>query len=255
MKKFAFLPLAAIVALGACNDATMLVAPEGANFELVDATQKVVNGANIDIYAKFVVEVGTGNTVTIGDDDQPVPGMNSEGKPHGLCYSGGRWQNPSNKKFAAKVPHDHCRVVGEELIVGLESITGKHFTQNHGSGDNRRTSVGVNFNESGTMFVKWNAASGQEQNRKMEAGGIVDAVAVDKDGNPQGTFRFDLEDQYDGDTTNRFADYENETEGGGEGTFGLSGAITATYTYPVGKPGPNGELTKPVSGVIYWIER
>jgi hypothetical protein len=252
MKKFAFLPLAVIVALGACNDATTLVAPEGPNFELVDATQKVVSGANIDIYAKFVVEVGTGNTITIGDDDQPVPGMNSEGKPHGLCYSGGRWQNPSNKKFAAKVPHDHCRVVGEELIVGLESITGKHFVEQHAGG--ARTSVGVNFNETGTLQVKWNGAANVTANHKMEAAGRVHAVAVDQDGNPHGTFTFNL-DQYDGGTTNLFADYENETEGGGEGTFGLSGAITATYTYPVGKPGPNGELTKPVSGVIYWIER
>jgi hypothetical protein len=247
MKKFAFASLAAIVALSACNDATTVAGPNGPSFELTNGAHLRVTDANVELIATFKVDV-QGGTVYLGTEEG-VPGINSEGNPHGTCFIGGRWQNPSNRKFAAKVPHSHCTVVGVERQIGLEPITAAHWTQDHGSGTGLRTSFRIELNEAGTMFVNWHAASGTVANREMRAGGIVEAFGKEVGGGRHGTFTFDLADFAEAPKdVNLFGEYEAQTEDGGMTVFGLSRSIEATFTHPDGR-------TETVDGTLYWTEK
>jgi hypothetical protein len=246
MKKLLVLPIAAVVAFAACSEQEPF-GPERPQFELVDGTQIRVTGANIDVIATFKVDV-EGGVVYLGTETG-VPGFDSDGNPHGACFTGGRWQNPSNKKFAARVPHNHCTVVGVERQVGLESITAAHWTQDHGTGTGLRTSFKLALNEAGSLFVEWNAAPGQEKNRVMLAEGTVVAHGIGDDGMRYGTFTFDLADfAAEPTNVNLFGEYEAQTEDGGLTVFGLSRSITATFTHPNG-------VTETVDGTLYWTER
>jgi hypothetical protein len=246
MKKLLVLPFAAVVAFAACGEQEPF-GPERPQFELVDGAQTRVTGANVDLVATFKVE-SQGGVVYLGTDEG-VPGFDSEGNPHGTCFTGGRWQNPSNKKFAARVPHTHCTVIGVERQIGLEPITAAHWTQAHGTGTNLRTSYKLALDELGTMFVEWHAASSQESNREMRAGGEVIAHGATADGQRYGRFTFDLAAfAATPKDVNLFGEYEAQTEDGGITVFGLSRSITATFTHPDGR-------TENVAGTLYWTER
>jgi hypothetical protein len=239
MRKFV-VPVLSLLVVGACADAPTAVAPELASFELVDETQKRTSNANISLFATFTLEISGGPAIR-----EAGPGINSEGKEIGACHAGGRWLNPSNKKYAAAVPHSHCMTVAAARTISLEPITAAHWTQLHAGG--ARSSLKVALDEAENLLVEWNGASAVTSNHQMEAKGVVHAHAVDQHGVRHGTFTFDLAQYAAPGGTNLFGEYEAETEGGGDTVFGLSQVIQATYTAP--------DLsTQLVPGTIYWTE-
>jgi hypothetical protein len=238
MKKLFVLPVAAIVALGACNDVAPVAGPDGANFQLVDETLRRTSG-NADVVATFTVEITGGVAYRAAG----TPGINAEGNEVGTCFEGGRWQNPSNRKFAAKVPHDHCVTVSPSRMISLEPITSS-ITYDGALGRSGNTATEIFFsNLNATNYtVKWHSVSG------MSGSGLINAIAVDEDGEAYGRFTFDLADFATGNTLgNLFQAYEDATENGGVQNFGLNKEITATYHNPDG-------TTKQVTGYLIWVQ-
>jgi hypothetical protein len=239
MKKLFVLPLAAL-ALAACENTSnsFLTAPDGANFQLVDETLRRTTG-NAEVVATFSVEI-TGGTTT---RQAGSPGINAEGQEVGTCFEGGRWQNPSNKKFAAKVPHDHCVMVAPSRMISLEPITSSiTYDQRLGMSANTATEIFFSNLNASNYTVKWHSQSG------MSGSGLINAIAVDQDGNAHGSFEFNLAEFGTGNTLgNLFQTYEDETENGGVENFGLHKEITATYFNPDG-------TTMPVKGYLIWVK-
>jgi len=257
MKKFAFLSLAAIVALGACNDATTLVAPESANFELVSGGMDRAD-ANVEIVASF--------TYTIESNALPYresgPAVNPAGNVVGTCVEGGAMRNPAGKVTGAR-PHPHCMGgdVTEELLISLEPISGTHEIHCHHNNDceggNRiyQEADKVTFDGLGNLFVTYNKVQNhQPRNWFMQGSGVIVAWAVDQYGNRHGTFTFNL-DQFSniasGVDANPAADLFDHFNIAEEGepeyiVWGLNKSISGTYTYP------DGVRTAPVSGWIHW---
>jgi hypothetical protein len=245
MKRFGLIPLAAVVAIGACQDSPTIVIPDAAHFELVSGGIAREN-ANIEIVATF--------THTIqGDRPYRESGdaVNPSGHVVGECVAGGAMRNPAGKITGAR-PHPHCMNSGaEELIIGLEPISGQHETYCHAScgNDNRRLADKVTFNSAGDMFVTYNRESAVASNWYMQAQGLIVAHAIDQYGNRHGTFSFDLS-QFAGSAGGADLFDENTnigTELDPVYVWGLDRAITATYTAP-----DNTET--PVQGWIYWDE-
>jgi hypothetical protein len=237
MKKLFVLPVATIVALGACSDVVSVAGPEGPNFQLVDPSLRLETG-NADVIATFSYTIPGDPGFRAGE-----PGVNSEGREIGWCAEdgSGKWQNPSNKKWANAVPHAHCMNEGaDEKRITLEKITSQYVSVERGAGANVFTVTDLFFsNRTDTLSVRWHGQSTQ-----MTGVGEVHARAVDQYGSVHGHFVFDLSDL--SGKTNYFAEYEATVEGAGVCVFGLSETITATYS----APGDN--VGKPVPGTLYW---
>jgi hypothetical protein len=259
MKKIILVPIAAIVALGACDDVAPVAGPQGPNFELVSGGMDRAN-ANVRIVASFTYTI-EGNALPYRESG---PAINPAGNTVGMCVEGGAMRNPAGKVTGAR-PHPHCMGgdISEELLISLEPIWGTHEIfchhneNNCTSNDNRRAQLAdkVTFNAAGTMFVTYNKEENhQARNWFMEGTGEIVAWAVDQHGNRHGTFTFNLNDftnvasGSDADpAANLFDHFDIAREGEPEYiVWGLSKSITATYTYP------DEVTTVPVDGWIHW---
>jgi hypothetical protein len=238
MKKLVFVPMVAVLALGACSEGAEILNPGSPDFALVDEALRLTTG-NAEVVATFTVELAGGVATRAAGS----PGINAEGDEVGTCFEGGRWQNPSNKKFAAKVPHDHCVTVSPSRMISLEPITSS-ITYDSRIGMSANTATEIFFsNLNATNYtVKWHSVSG------MSGSGLINAIAMDQDGEAHGRFTFDLADFATGNSAgNLFEAYEDATENGGIENFGLNKEITATYHNPDG-------TTELVTGYLIWIK-
>jgi hypothetical protein len=234
MKKLIFVPLAAFALLFAACSETSTEAM-GPQFQLVDESLRLTTG-NADVIATFEYTIAGEPGIIIN-----APGINSEGKEIGWCNADGtgRWLNPSSKKYAAKLPHDHCVTTSTaSRVVRLEQITSKYESKVVGQG---HTVVNLYLsNQEDSFKVVWNSNGGN-----IDALGVIHARAIDQNNVVWGKFVFDLADF--GGSTNHFAEYEHSTEGGGTCVFGLNKTIYAQYWAP-GATAP----TASVPGKLYW---
>lgn len=230
------LSLAAVLLAAACAEppTAVHISPGGPDFELVNEELQRRSG-NVSVLATFRVEF-PGGTIVVGDDENPVPGVNDEGKELGWCYSGGRWLNPSGKNFSKSVPHTHCIRTAEGRVITLEGITARHVAEVRGGKNNQFVVEDLDFGPDDELRVRWHGQAG-----KMMAEGLIVAHAVDQSGTRHGTFTFDLA-QYAA-AENLFGMYE--LVAGGESVYGLPRPIMATYN------GPDGN-TVDVEGSLYW---
>jgi len=199
MKKFTFVPLAAIVALGACNDATTLVAPDSANFELVNVSERVaadqVNAlVRLSFAIPFEVEVpggGTGQLIPVAQPDGVALNFSGNQSNAGTCQAG-TWKNKNGKGMGGTInkPHPHCTVWQDEggtttemVNVVLEPISARYYRHNDNqwrlaftnqSGDNGKVLVKDNEDLTGNgTIVAWAVF---ENNPEQRVGQITIAL-------------------------------------------------------------------------------
>lgn len=273
MKKLAFLPLTALAFTAACDDTKSPVAPEGANFELVDKDSRVLTAdINAHVYGTFSLNFGGGATTVVGrTGDGIIPGNQ---KVSGRCEAG-LWFNPQGKPTAGTYnkPHPHCvqTVSGQTIQVVLEPISVDWG--NAGQSDNeflrftKEGALDANGNEIKVKYV----GAGNCPPRKAEAGecridpngdktsgeGIIRAFAIDAVTKARvGTLTFNLAD-FTTTSGNLFAT---------ECTVGavtisstnttdllrcLPHVFSATYE-PLAQGGV-GTTTNNVQGFLYWV--
>jgi hypothetical protein len=258
MKKFAFIPLAAIVALGACNDATTLLSPNGVNFELVDATQRVNDtDVNAHVYGSFsnlsfTYKVGTPGGA--GPIESGVAlGFPGNPKNAGTCDMG-LWINPQGKRTSGTMakPHPHC--VGttegsqseENMVVVLEPISAKFTTdEDRTSGQTWKREL-----ELGTELSAKVAGNGA----KTEASGVIVAWAIDastlSSGAPVrvGQISFNL-NQFASDDEN-FFEKECSLSAEEDSPRCLNNVIDATFTPSAAYA--DKLSARDVTGFLYW---
>lgn len=143
--RFSFLAaLALAVTLTACSDT--LLAPDSANFELVDTGDRIdKDDVNARVYLSFAIPFeieipggGTGAIVPTAQADGPALNFPGPAKNAGSCESG-TWKNKNGSGMGGTEanPHPHCTIWIEEggstfetIYVVLEPISAYYEVKN-----------------------------------------------------------------------------------------------------------------------------
>jgi len=114
MKKFAFVPLAAIVALGACSDASQFMAPNDLDLKAASPNTTIS---------------GTVSIVAAGTGWERIDGENGSCNP-----LTGEWTNPAGNTAGAVPRLDKCVLAGAPQVVGvLDGVTATYVQARSGN--------------------------------------------------------------------------------------------------------------------------
>jgi hypothetical protein len=178
-KTWIALPVAAIMTVGllACDTNPAGLAPEGANRQLVDESQRIADNAADLVYAYATFSISQEGQAPYRDVGSP--GINGAGKEMGKCLASGRWENPAGKPAGA-IPHPFCITGGEEdVLIQLEVINSRRWQHN-------QNVYRMAFDVEEELRVQFNSSSGN-----TSGAGVMHAIAL-RNGVPFGKFVVDL---------------------------------------------------------------
>jgi hypothetical protein len=248
-----------MVAVGAvaCADQPTIVAPDVANFELVEIGDRVAAGeVNAHVYGSFSnlsFDYTVGTAGGFGPIESGIAtGFPGNPKNAGTCDMG-LWLNPQERRTSGSMakPHPHCvgPIAGTEeeksMVVVLEPISAK-FTSSED-----RTS-GQTWQRSLTLGNGLIAEV--EGQTKTKASGEIVAYAIDastlNDASPVrvGTLTFDLGD-YASESDNYF---EKECTLGGWENAPRCLALVIDAVFTPSAAFADKLVTRDVTGFLYW---